>query len=153
MLNHSRFPAFRKYRRSARCPRAALVLAYASRLLWAVGPSAHRARASFRRTHGFAALANIGVLRAGRAQPLYLLTPAGRFALRATAHRADASLRCASGRFWPSAQQPTGLALPFAPCRGLGQRPKSCAAAQNASVSSGRRSQETRMDAVSMFLI
>ena len=38
--------------------------------------------------------ANIGVLRAGRAQPLYLLTPAGRFALRATAHRADASLRC-----------------------------------------------------------
>ena len=39
------------------------------------------------------------------------------------------------------------------PCRGLGQRPKSCAAAQNASVSSGRRSQETRMDAVSMFLI
>ena len=45
------------------------------------------------RAHGFAALANIGVLRAGRAQPLYLLTPAGRFALRATAHRADASLR------------------------------------------------------------
>ena len=41
--------------------------------------------------------ANIGVLRAGRAQPLYLLTPAGRFALRATAHRADASLRCAHG--------------------------------------------------------
>ena len=45
-------------------------------------------------TTRFAALANIGVLRAGRAQPLYLLTPAGRFALRATAHRADASLRC-----------------------------------------------------------
>ena len=43
--------------------------------------------------------ANIGVLRAVRAQPLYLLTPAGRFALRATAHRADASLRCAAGRF------------------------------------------------------
>ena len=41
--------------------------------------------------------ANIGVLRAGRAQPLYLLTPAGRFALRATAHRADASLRRAHG--------------------------------------------------------
>ena len=41
--------------------------------------------------------ANIGVLRAGRAQPLYLLTPAGRFALRATAHWADASLRCAHG--------------------------------------------------------
>ena len=43
LLNHARFPAFRKYRRSARWPRAALVL----------------------------------------------LTPAGRFALRATAHQAD----------------------------------------------------------------
>ena len=54
------------------------------------------------RAHGFAALANIGVLRAGRAQPLYLLTPPGRFALRATAHRADASLRCrAGGEFAP----------------------------------------------------
>ena len=29
MLNHSRFPAFRKYRRSARWPRAALVFAHA----------------------------------------------------------------------------------------------------------------------------
>ena len=47
LLNHSRFPDGRKYRRSVRC----------------------------------------------RAQPLYLLTPAGRFALRATAHRAHASLR------------------------------------------------------------
>ena len=37
-------------------------------------------------------LANIGVLRAGRAQPLYLLTPAGRFG--------------------PSAQVPTGHTLP-----------------------------------------
>ena len=46
------------------------------------------------RQNTFPLLANIGVLRAGRAQPLYLLTPAGRFALRATAHRADASLRC-----------------------------------------------------------
>ena len=73
------------------------------------------------RAHGFAALANIGVLRAGRAQPLYLLTPSGRFALRATAHRADASLRRASGRFGPSAQQPTGLTLPCAPC-GRSQR-------------------------------
>ncbi len=68
-------------------------------------------------TTRFAALANIGVLRAGRAQPLYLLTPSGRFAtfggkcppgtrflsvhlrvalppLAATAHRAGASLRC-----------------------------------------------------------
>ena len=71
----------------------------------------------------FRSLANIGVLRAGRAQPLYLLTPlgrfgpsaqvptghtlpsgapSGRFALRATAHRADASLRCrAGGEFAP----------------------------------------------------
>ena len=40
---------------------------------------------------------NIGVLYAGRAQPLYLLTP--------------------SGRFGPSAQVPTGHALPFAPFR------------------------------------
>ena len=75
------------------------------------------------------------------AQPLYLLTPAGRFALRATAHRADASLRCAHGfaalanigvlcaaahspcicshlrvalRF---AQQPAGLTLPFGALR------------------------------------
>ena len=45
----------------------------------------------------FLPFANIGVLRAGRAQPLYLLTPAGRFALRATAHRADAPLRRAHG--------------------------------------------------------
>ena len=85
----------------------------------------------------FLPFANIGVLRAGRAQPLYLLTPAGRFALRATAHRADAPLRrahgfaalanigvlCAgraqplylltpSGRFGPSAQVPTGHTLP-----------------------------------------
>ena len=60
--------------------------------------------------------ANIGVLRAGRAQPLYLLTPAGRFALRATAHRADASLRCAHGfaaplrvalGLWPKCPQGT----------------------------------------------
>ena len=76
------------------------------------------------RAHGFAALANIGVLRAGRAQPLYLLTPPGRFALRATAHRADASLRRAAGRFGPSAQVPTGHALPLRACRGLEQSPK-----------------------------
>ena len=96
----------------------------------------------------FLPFANIGVLRAGHAQPVYLLTPAGRFALRATAHRADAPLRrahgfaalanigvlCAgraqplylltpSGRFGPSAQVPTGHTLPVAPCRGLGQTP------------------------------
>ena len=65
------------------------------------------------RAHGFAALANIGVLRAGRAQPLYLLTPAGRFALRATAHRADASLRCAPGRFATSGGKcPQGTRFP-----------------------------------------
>ena len=43
--------------------------------------------------------------------------------LAATAHRADASLRCAAGRFGPLAQVPTGHTLPFAPCRGLGQTP------------------------------
>ena len=45
------------------------------------------------RQNTFPLLANIGILRAGRAQPLYLLTPVGRFALRATVRRADASLR------------------------------------------------------------
>ena len=202
LLNHSRFPAFRKYRRSVRC-RAQPVYLLTPSGRFALCATAHRADASLRRAHGFAALANIGVLRAGRAQPLYLLTPAGRFALRATAHRADASLRCAAGRFGPSAQVPTGHTLPFAPCRGLGQTPgrsivaegagrahrsfrslanigvlcagraqplylltpsgrfgplaqqptgltlpsgapKTCAAAQNASVASARRAQETR---------
>ncbi len=160
----------------------------------------------------FLPFANIGVLRAGHAQPLYLLTPAGRFALRATAHRADAPLRRAHGfaaplrvalglrpkcppgsrflsahlqvalglrpkcpqgtrfparlpgfgavpgrsivaegagrahrsfrspppgRFGPLAQQPTGLTLPSG-------APKTCAAAQNASVASAQRAQETR---------
>ena len=36
-----------------------------------------------------------------RAQPLYLLTPSGRFALRATARRADASLTACRFRFCP----------------------------------------------------
>ena len=49
----------------------------------------------------FPLLANIGVLRAGRAQPLYLLTP--------------------SGRFGPSAQQPTGLTLPIGACGAAGE--------------------------------
>ncbi len=97
------------------------------------------------RAHGFAALANIGVLRAGRAQPLYLLTPAGRFALRATTHRADASLRRAAGRFGPSAQVPTGHALPFAPAGLWGRAPKPYAAAFSTSVASVRRTQETRL--------
>ena len=171
----------RKYRRSARCPRAALVFAHAFGSLcrlWRQQPTgltlpsgapagrfalcatAHRADASLRRAHGFAVLANIGVLRAGRAQPLYLLTPAGRFALRATAHRADASLRRAhgfaalanigvlragraqplylltpSGRF---AQQPTGLTLPSGAPSPVPQHKK-------ASVASARRAQETRL--------
>ena len=60
----------RKYRRSARCPRAALVFA-----------------------HAFGSLC-----RLWRQQPTGLTlpsgAPSGRFALRATAHRADASLRC-----------------------------------------------------------
>ena len=97
------------------------------------------------RAHGFAALANIGVLRAGRAQPLYLLTPPGRFALRATAHRADASLRRAAGRFGPSAQVPTGHALPFAPAGLWGRAPKPYAAAFSTSVASVRRTQDTRL--------
>ena len=46
--------------------------AFPGRSIFAEG--ADRAHRSFR------SLANIGVLRAGRAQPLYLLTPAGRFA-------------------------------------------------------------------------
>ena len=100
--------------------------AFPGRSIFAEG--ADRAHRSFR------SLANIGVLRAGRAQPLYLLvrkyrrsvryraqplyllTPAGRFALRATAHRADASLRRTFGSLWSlRAQVPTGHTLPFAP--------------------------------------
>ena len=39
--------------------------------------------------------------------------------------RSRSWFRCpASGRFGPSAQQPTGLTLPLRACRGLGQRPK-----------------------------
>ena len=56
-----------------------------------------RQRGLFRQ-NTFSLLANIGVLRAGRAQPLYLLTPAGRFA-----------------------QQPTGLTLPFGACGAAGE--------------------------------
>ena len=60
----------RKYRRSVRWPRTALVFAHAFRSLWASGPSAHRAHASFRRT----------------SRSLWASGP--------TAHRADAPLRC-----------------------------------------------------------
>ena len=166
-------------------PRAALVFAHACGSLWASGPSAHRAHASLRHAHGFAAplrvalglrpkcpqgtrfparlpgfgavpgrsivaegagrahrsfrsLANIGVLCAGRAQPLYLLTPSGRFGPLAqvpTGHTLP--FGAPPGRFGPLAQQPTGLTLPSG-------APKTCAAAQNASVASAQRAQETR---------
>ena len=99
----------------------------------------------------FPLLANIGALHADRAQPLYLLTPAGRFALRATAHRADASLRRAAGRFGPSAQVPTGHALPFAPAGVWGRAPKPYAAAFFVSVASVRRTQETRLSPNTWF--
>ena len=71
-----------------------------------------------------------------RAQPLYLLTPAGHFALRATAHWADASLRRTFGslchlrwqvsRLLNHSRFPNGRAHGFAaPLRvALGLRPK-----------------------------
>ena len=102
--------------------------AFPGRSIFAEG--ADRAHRSFR------SLANIGVLRAGRAQPLYLLTPAGRFALRATARRADASLRRAFrslchlrwqvSRLLNHSRFPNGRAHGFAaPLRvALGLRPK-----------------------------
>ena len=105
---------------------------------FALRATAHRADAPLRRAHGFAALANIGVLCAGRAQPLYLLTPSGRFGPLAqvpTGHTLP--FGAPPGRFGPLAQQPTGLTLPSG-------APKTCAAAQNASVASARRAQETR---------
>ena len=137
LLNHARFPAFRKYRRSVRCRAQPLyLLTPAGR--FALHATAHRADAPLRRAHGFAALANIGVLCAGRAQPLYLLTPSGRFGPLAqvpTGHTLP--FGAPPGRFGPLAQQPTGLTLPSG-------APKTCAAAQNASVASAQRAQETR---------
>ena len=56
-------------------------------------------------------LANIGVLRAGRVQPLYL--PSGRFALRLAAHWADASLR-ATGHMLQSDAKRAGSLRPWA---------------------------------------
>ena len=94
-----------------------------SRLQVALPPSvatAHRADASLG-AHGFAALANIGVLCAGRAQPLYLLTPSGRFGPLAqvpTGHTLP--FGAPPGRFGPLAQQPTGHTLPCAPAGGWG---------------------------------
>lgn len=83
-------------------------------------PLLHHSRFSDGRAHGFAILANIA-LCADRAQPLDLLTPAGRFG--------------------PSAQQPAGLPLP----RGA---PKPYAAAFSASGAGVRRAQETRLSAI-----
>ena len=98
LLNHSRFPAFRKYRRSVRCRAQPLyLLTPAGRF----GPSAQQPTgltlpsgalmvslpsqisafcALAARSPCICSFANIGVLRADRAQPLYLLTPSGRFA-------------------------------------------------------------------------
>ena len=50
-----------------------------------------------------------------------------------------------SGRFGPSAQVPTGHALPFAPAGLWGRAPKPYAAAFSTSVASVRRTQETRL--------
>ena len=134
---HHSFRCPRKYRRSARCHAQPLyLLTPAGR--FALRATAHRADASLRCAHGFAALANIGVLCAGRAQPLYLLTPSGRFGPLAqvpTGHTLP--FGAPPGRFGPLAQQPTGLTLPSG-------APKTCAAAQNASVASAQRAQETR---------
>ncbi len=97
-----------------------------------VAEGAGRAHRSFR------SLANIGVLCAGRAQPLYLLTPSGRFGPLAqvpTGHTLP--FGAPPGRFGPLAQQPTGLTLPSG-------APKTCAAAQKESVASAQRAQETR---------
>ena len=77
------------------------------------------------RAHGFAALANIGALRAGHAQPLYLLTPPGRFGPSAQVSRLLNHSRFPNGRAHGFAaplrvalrfaQVPTGHTLPFAP--------------------------------------
>ena len=97
-----------------------------------VAEGAGRAHRSFR------SLANIGVLCAGRAQPLYLLTPSGRFGPLAqvpTGHTLP--FGAPPGRFGPLAQQPPRLTLPSG-------APKTCAAAQKESVASAQRAQETR---------
>ena len=125
---------------SAFCALAARSPCICSRLrvalgLWPKCPQGTRfppARAWFR------SLANIGVLCAGRAQPLYLLTPSGRFGPLAqvpTGHTLP--FGAPPGRFGPLAQQPTGLTLPSG-------APKTCAAAQKESVASAQRAQETR---------
>ena len=78
------------------------------------------------RTHrSFRSLANIGVPRAGRAQPLYLLTPLGRFGPSAQVSRLLNHSRFPNGRAHGFAaplrvalrfaQVPTGHTLPFAP--------------------------------------
>ena len=114
LLNHSRFPAFRKYRRSARWPRAALVFAHASRSLWAFGPSAHRAHASFRRTCGSLWAFGPSAHRAHaslRACRGLGQTP-GRSIVAEGAGRAHRSFRSPPSGALRCAQQPTGLTLP-----------------------------------------
>ena len=78
-----------------------------------------------RALRSFRSLANIGVLRAGRAQPLYLLTPLGRFGPSAQVSRLLNHSRFPNGRAHGFAaplrvalrfaQVPTGHTLPFAP--------------------------------------
>ena len=64
--------------------------------LWAFGPSAHRAHASLRACRGLGQTPGRSIVAegAGRAHRSFRSPPSGRFALCATAHRADASLRC-----------------------------------------------------------
>ena len=93
--------------------------------LWAFGPTAHWADAPPARLPGVGADSRSLNRRGGRwpRPPLVSLPTFGSlWAFGPTAHRADAPLRC----------------------------PKTCAAAQNVSVSSGRRSQETRVASISM---
>ena len=136
-----------KYRRCARWPRAALdllapaghftpgatalradaSLRCASGRFAAFGgnsppgwcfPPRHRARAS-----GFAR--SIVAEGAGCAHRSFRGPPSGRFALRATAHRADASLRCAPGRFATSGGKcPQGTRFPSR-LPGFGAEPQS----------------------------
>ena len=78
-----------------------------------------------RALRSFRSLANIGVLRADRAQPLYLLTPPGRFGPSAQVSRLLNHSRFPNGRAHGFAaplrvalrfaQVPTGHTLPFAP--------------------------------------
>ena len=85
LLNHSRFPNGRAHGFAAPL-----------RVALGFGPSAHRAHASLRALPGFGADSGRSIVAegAGRAHRSFRSPPSGRFALCATAHRADASLRC-----------------------------------------------------------